>query len=82
MYSTLPHLASSKDYVQATGRGGRDGAICFCILFFRDQDCAQVKRVLKVRMLSEEDRERIELSVENVCKVRVHEDILSTETSH
>jgi superfamily II DNA helicase RecQ len=34
------------DYIQETGRGGRDGNQCTCILYYRDQDTAVAKRVL------------------------------------
>lgn len=67
---TNPFFVSAKDYVQATGRGGRDGGICYCILFYRHQDCALVMNVLRQRDLCDEDKKRHKMSVENVCKVR------------
>ena len=58
------------EYVQATGRGGRDGKTCHCILFYRQQDCGVVKNVLRFNYLDNEDKKRYMVSIDNVCKVR------------
>jgi hypothetical protein len=34
--------------VQETGRGGRDGNDCMCVLFYRDQDVETAKKVLNI----------------------------------
>jgi hypothetical protein len=56
-----------KEYVQATGRGGRDGKSCLCILFYRPQDRASVEDVIRLNDSKNKDKHKV--SLDNVCKV-------------
>jgi superfamily II DNA helicase RecQ len=57
------------EYIQATGRGGRDGQLCHCVLFFSPLDIRVAKNVLQFWKLGERDKERLQVSLDNVCKV-------------
>jgi hypothetical protein len=62
----------SSEYVQTTGRGGRDGMKCCCTLFFRSEDFSQVKNVINFRKLTKEDQDRYSVAISNVFKVSNH----------
>lgn len=57
--------------MQTTGRGGRDGKKCYCVLFFRSQDFEQVKNVINFRDLAKEDKDRRSVAIANVFKVNM-----------
>lgn len=57
------------EYIQATGRGGRDGQVCHCVLFYSPQDIGSLKNVLKFNEIGEHEKVRLQASLDNVCKV-------------
>lgn len=63
-----------KDYVQETGRGGRDGKGAHCILFYRDQNIHTAMSVLDIRgketALGDNEKDALH-KLEAVKKVRV-----------
>jgi len=46
-HTNLP--LSMRSYIQQSGRGGRDGKECWCILFFRSQDRHSAERVKRIK---------------------------------
>jgi hypothetical protein len=69
---------SSKDYIQQTGRGGRDGRTCHCVLFYRHQDRTLASNIVNgvasqridgTAALLKRDNEKGERDLDNVCKV-------------
>jgi hypothetical protein len=63
-------LQTTTDYVQETGRGGRDGRQTRCVLFFRDQDLERAKQVVRFHQLKEvqEEKEIVSSRLEEVRK--------------
>lgn len=62
------HLPISlRNYIQETGRGGRDGKRCECVLFFRAQDSERVRTLRENGAKGLPERE----------KARIQEDILA-----
>jgi ATP-dependent DNA helicase RecQ len=59
-------LSIAEDYVQETGRGGRDGNNCRCVLFYRDQDVETAKKVLNIK----NSQENIDDSISKMEAVR------------
>jgi superfamily II DNA helicase RecQ len=57
------------EYIQATGRGGRDGKACHCVLFYSPNDIGFVESVLQFQKIEKHQRKRLEVLLENVCKV-------------
>jgi superfamily II DNA helicase RecQ len=70
-WSSSPIFVSKIDYIQETGRGGRDGSDAECILFYRDQDINTARQVLKVSKKELQDVANIDAAfrLHAVCKV-------------
>ena len=61
----------SAEYIQSTGRGGRDGNGCCCTIFFRSEDFTLVKKVIQFESLPDDEKKRRDVAISNVFKVRV-----------
>jgi superfamily II DNA helicase RecQ len=57
------------DYIQETGRGGRDGQICHCVMFYRPGDLAKALSVRNKGLSQAEQKNRNQLEIDNVYKV-------------
>jgi len=55
-HSSLP--GSLSDYIQESGRAGRDNKQSFCVLFYKPQDRARVDQIVKFGGLSSDENKR------------------------